>query len=89
MSEPNNLSPEEQCEAVPLTELLTRVPEDVRLGVPMTWALGTEWHPIGSLCHRAAARIAELEHENGKLRRTLIATSQPLLPPTTVNNTGE
>ncbi len=55
----------EQPEAnqVPLVELLAAVPADIRIGVDdgNDWKAGTTWHPIGLLCHDAAAELRRLD----------------------------
>jgi hypothetical protein len=47
---------------VPLVELLAAVPADIRIGVDdgNDWKAGTTWHPVGLLCHEAAAELRRL-----------------------------
>ncbi len=54
----------EQAKQTPLVELLTAVPEDVRIGVQdgEDWHAGTTWHSVGRLCRDAAAELRRL-HE--------------------------
>jgi hypothetical protein len=54
----------DQAKQVPLVELLDEVPADVRIGVEdgEGWQSGTTWHPVGQLCHEAAAELRRL-HE--------------------------
>jgi hypothetical protein len=54
----------DQAKQVPLVELLDEVPADVRIGVQDDegWQSGTTWHPVGQLCHEAAAELRRL-HE--------------------------
>jgi hypothetical protein len=48
---------------VPLVELLAAVPADIRIGVDdgNDWKAGTTWHPVGLLCHDAAAELRRLQ----------------------------
>ena len=50
---------------VPLVELLAAVPADILIGVDdgNGWKAGTTWHPVGLLCHEAAAELRRLEGE--------------------------
>ena len=47
---------------VPLVELLSTVPADIRVGVDdgNDWKAGTTWHPVGRLCHDASAELRRL-----------------------------
>jgi hypothetical protein len=47
---------------VPLVELLSAVPADIRVGVDdgNDWKAGTTWHPVGRLCHDASAELRRL-----------------------------
>ncbi len=58
---------------VPLHELLEAIPEDWRIGVKDNddWSAGTTWHPVGVMCHQAAAELRRLHEENEVLRRCL------------------
>ncbi len=53
-----------EANQVPLVELLASVPADIRVGVDdgNDWKAGTTWHPVGMLCHEAAAELRRL-HE--------------------------
>lgn len=55
----------DQAKQVPLLELLDAVPADVRIGVEdgEGWQAGTTWHPVGRLCHEAAAELRRLHAE--------------------------
>ena len=61
----------EQAKQTPLVELLDAVPEDVRIGVQdgEVWHAGTTWHPVGFLCHEAAAKLRRLVAENERLHQ--------------------
>lgn len=63
--------PEEK--QVPLYELLEDIPEDFRIGFKDNdnWSAGVTWHPIGVMCHQAAAELRRLHEENEVLRRCL------------------
>jgi hypothetical protein len=52
----------EQAKQTPLVELLDAVPADVRIGVRdgEDWNAGMTWHPVGFLCHEAAAELRRL-----------------------------
>jgi hypothetical protein len=55
-----------EANQVPLVELLAAVPADIRIGVDdgNGWKAGTTWHPVGLLCHEAAAELRRLDqHE--------------------------
>jgi hypothetical protein len=51
---------DEQCYAVPLVELLKRVPQDARLVIewPPEQGIGTSFIPVGRYCHEAAEALA-------------------------------
>ena len=51
-----------EANQVPLVELLAAVPPDIRIGVDdgNDWKAGTTWHPVGQLCHEAAAELRRL-----------------------------
>ena len=51
-----------EANQVPLVELLASVPADIRIGVDdgNDWKAGTTWHPVGQLCHEAAAELRRL-----------------------------
>jgi hypothetical protein len=83
----------DQAKQVPLVELLDEVPADVRIGVEdgEGWQAGTTWHPIGQLCHEAAAELrrlhADVEELDGLrdrladlLSRTAVALKGPEPP---------
>ncbi len=59
--------PEEK--QVPLYELLEDIPEDFRIGFKDNdnWSAGVTWHPIGVMCHQAAAELRRLHEVNAKL----------------------
>jgi hypothetical protein len=59
-----------EAKQVPLVELLAAVPADIRIGVDdgSDWKAGTTWHPVGLLCHDAAAELRRLEAENEMFR---------------------
>jgi hypothetical protein len=59
----------EQAKQTPLVELLDAVPADVRIGVRdgEDWNAGMTWHPVGFLCHEAAAELRRLQAANLKL----------------------
>jgi hypothetical protein len=50
---------------VPLVELLSAVPADIRVGVDDVndWKAGTTWHPVGRLCHDASVELRRLRAE--------------------------
>jgi hypothetical protein len=54
---------------VPLHELLEAIPEDWRIGVKDNddWSAGTTWHPVGVMCHQAAAELRRLHEVNAEL----------------------
>jgi hypothetical protein len=60
-----------EVKQVPLVELLAAVPADIRIGVDdgNDWKAGTTWHPVGLLCHEAAAELRRLDWDNRELRR--------------------
>jgi hypothetical protein len=53
-----------EANQVPLMELLAAVPPDIRIGVDdgNDWKAGTTWHPVGQLCHEAAAELRRLNN---------------------------
>lgn len=57
-----------EANQVPLVELLAAVPADIRVGVNdgNDWKAGTTWHPVGLLCHEAAA---ELRRQHAEIER--------------------
>jgi hypothetical protein len=59
---------------VPLHELLEAIPEDWRIGVKDNndWSAGTTWHPVGVMCHQAAAELRRLHEVNAELVEALI-----------------
>jgi hypothetical protein len=59
--------PEEK--QVPLYELLEDIPEDFRIGIKDNdnWSAGVTWHPIGVMCHQAAAELRRLHEVNAEL----------------------
>ncbi len=59
--------PEEK--QVPLYELLEDIPEDIRIGIKDNdnWSAGVTWHPIGVMCHQAAAELRRLHEVNAEL----------------------
>jgi len=63
--------PEEK--QVPLYELLEDVPEDFRIGFKDNdnWSAGVTWHPIGVMCHQAAAKLRRLHEVNAELVEAL------------------
>jgi hypothetical protein len=58
---------------VPLHELLEAIPEDWRIGVKDNddWSAGTTWHPVGVMCHQAAAELRRLHEVNAELVEAL------------------
>ena len=66
---------DEQAKQTPLVELLDAVPEDVRIGAQdgEDWNAGTSWHPVGRLCHEAAAKLRRLQAVNAELLEALKA----------------
>jgi hypothetical protein len=66
----------DQAKQTPLVELLDAVPEDVRIGVQdgEVWHAGVTWHPVGRLCHEAAAEPRRLVAENESLKQALAAS---------------
>jgi hypothetical protein len=58
---------------VPLHELLEAIPEDWRIGVKDNddWSAGTTWHPVGVMCHQAAAELRRLYANNTDLLNAL------------------
>jgi hypothetical protein len=63
--------PEEK--QVPLYELLEDIPEDFRIGIKDNdnWSAGVTWHPIGVMCHKAAAELRRLHEVNAELVEVL------------------
>jgi len=63
----------EQAKQTPLVELLDAIPEDVRIGTQdgEDWNAGTSWHPVGRLCHEAAAELRRLHAVNQELLEAL------------------
>jgi hypothetical protein len=61
--------PEEK--QVPLYELLEDIPEDFRIGIKDNdnWSAGVTWHPIGVMCHQAAAELRRLHEVNAPPQR--------------------
>ena len=59
----------DQANQVPLEELLSAVPPDIRIGVDdgNDWKAGTTWHPVGQLCREAASELRHLRAENKRL----------------------
>ncbi len=59
----------------PLYELLEDIPEDIRIGVKDNddWSAGTTWHPVGVMCHQAAAELRRLHEVNAELVEALRA----------------
>ena len=64
---------DQQAKQTPLVELLDAVPADVRVGVRdgEDWNAGMTWHPVGFLCHEAAAELRRLHAVNAELLATL------------------
>ena len=62
-----------EANQVPLVELLAAVPADIRIGVDdgNDWKAGTTWHPVGQLCHEAAAELRRLDALNSQLLEAL------------------
>ena len=59
------------CAEVPLLELLRRVPIDARHPQEYYAPLyGTQWHPVGSYCHRAADEIEKARADLELLARS-------------------
>lgn len=60
--------------AVPLHEQLAAIPEDIRIGVKDSdnWSAGTTWHPVGNMCHQAAAELRRLHEVNAELVEALL-----------------
>jgi hypothetical protein len=58
---------------VPLHELLEDIPEDFRIGFKDNdnWSAGVTWHPIGVMCHQAAAELRRLHEVNAELVEAL------------------
>ena len=58
---------------VPLYELLEDIPEDFRIGIKDSdnWSAGVTWHPIGVMCHQAAAELRRLHEVNAELVEAL------------------
>ena len=58
---------------VPLYELLEDIPEDFRIGFKDNdnWSAGVTWHPIGVMCHKAAAELRRLHEVNAELVEAL------------------
>ncbi len=58
---------------VPLHELLEDIPEDFRIGFKDNdnWSAGVTWHPIGVMCHQAAAELRRLHEVNADLLAAL------------------
>jgi hypothetical protein len=58
---------------VPLYELLEDIPEDFRIGIKDSdnWSAGETWHPIGVMCHQAAAELRRLHEVNAELVEAL------------------
>jgi hypothetical protein len=60
---------EHRCAAVPLVELLARVPETARhIYTEPDGLKATHFIPVGRYCREAAARIAELERDAARYR---------------------
>jgi hypothetical protein len=64
---------EQQAKQTPLVELLDAVPADVCIGVQdgEDWSAGTTWHPVGRMCHEAAAELRRLHAVNRELLEAL------------------
>ena len=63
----------EKTYTVPLHELLEAIPEDIRIGIKDSddWSAGQTWHPVGSMCHQAAAELRRLHEVNAELMEAL------------------
>lgn len=57
----------------PLHELLLRIPDDIRIGVSdgEGWQAGMAWHPVGAMCHEAAAELIRLHAANAEMLEAL------------------
>jgi len=66
---------------VPLHELLEAIPEDWRIGVKDNddWSAGTTWHPVGVMCHQAAAELRRLHEVNAELVEALKLAEKRLI----------
>ena len=62
-----------EARQVPLHELLEAIPKDIRIGVNDSddWKAGTTWHPVGVMCHQAAAELRRLHEVNAELLAAL------------------
>jgi hypothetical protein len=69
---------------VPLVERLKSVPNDARFVQQEEFS--SAYYPVGTLCHQAADRIAELEKENDFIKNNLCT---PLLGPMIHGHTYE
>ena len=69
---------------VPLVERLKSVPTDARFVQQEEFS--SAYYPVGTLCHQAADRIAELEKENDFIKNNLCT---PLLGPMIHGHTYE
>ena len=70
----------DQAKQTPLIELLTALPEDVRIGVQdgEDWHAGTTWHPVGRLCREAAAELRRLHDLLGKANALCLIRAQEI-----------
>lgn len=62
-----------EARQVPLHELLEAIPEDIRIGVKGSddWSAGTTWHPVGVMCHQAAAELRRLHEVETKYHESV------------------
>ena len=55
--------------AVPLHEQLARVPRDARLVIDDPDGMGTQYIPVGRMCHETAAELRRLHEVNAELMK--------------------
>ena len=72
---------------VPLVELLAAVPADLRIGVDdgNGWKPGTTWHPVGLLCHEAAAELRRLQSVETESKERILRLEGALTKEVAIN----
>jgi hypothetical protein len=76
-----------EANQVPLVELLAAVPADIRIGVDdgNDWKAGTTWHPVGLLCHEAAAELRRLQSMETESKERILRLEGALTKEVAIN----
>jgi len=76
-----------EANQVPLVELLSAVPADIRIGVDdgNDWKAGTTWHPVGLLCHDAAVELRRLQSVETESKERILRLEGALVKEVAIN----